>query len=175
MDCLDQYRENLSQDHGDIPYFSDKDGRTDAKVLFVLSDPGPKVKDTMKIDRDNPDTTAKNFREANDAAKLARTDTISWNIVPWFTNNVKEDMKEGIGCLLKLIEECLPQLKVVVLMGGDARRATYRLYQDRPDLAVIHSPHPSGQALTRPGKRVQLRLAVGTAKLDVECMATGKT
>lgn len=47
--------------------------------------------------------------------------------------------EEWLGKLLRL----LPQLRVVVLLGGDAHKLIPDLYESYPDLHVLHGPHPS--------------------------------
>lgn len=126
MDQLDVYLDELRKykEGHDIPQFSSKDGRTKAKVLFLQRDRGNSgASKSGVVGRDNDYRTAKNFKEAN--ASLDRKLAISWNIVPWpasegaFAPQV-EDALPWLGKLLDLLRE----LRVVVLLGNDAQKAT---------------------------------------------------
>jgi uracil-DNA glycosylase len=158
MDAIDKYVKELRLSKGeDIPDFSTKGGRTEAKILFLHRDPGKSgASKTGVVDRDNPYTTAKNFREANEKANLDRKLTIAWNAVPWpvdestFARELETVRSEG--WLDKLLES-LPKLQVVVLLGEEAQRLTADLYAKRPDLHVLHGPHPSWRGVRTPRRR----------------------
>ena len=79
MDALDEYVEDLRLSKCEsVPRFSQNDGRTKARVLFLHRDPGKSgASTTGVVDRDNPYITAKNFREANEKAGLDRELTIA--------------------------------------------------------------------------------------------------
>jgi uracil-DNA glycosylase len=148
MDELDEYVDRLKKHKkcDDIPGFSTEDGRTEAQILFLLRDPGNSgAMQSRLVDRSNTGRTARNFRAVNDKVNLDRRLTITWNIVPWPADNEPpfarqvEDALPWLGKLLKL----LPKLRVVALLGNDAIKATPFLYRCRPDLHVLHGPHPS--------------------------------
>jgi uracil-DNA glycosylase len=171
MDALDRYVEEIRRSKGEgvpIPAFSRHDGRTEAQVLFLLRDPGASgASESGEIDRGNSRSAARNFRIANDAAGLDRKLTISWNAVPWpvgdrkFTAELDRVRSEGwLDKLLKL----LPRLRVVVLLGEDAHELTPDLYTTRPDLHVLHGPHPSWRGVGTPQRREWLEDTVRKAK-----------
>jgi uracil-DNA glycosylase len=173
VDALDEYVEDLRLSKGEsVPRLSQNDGRTEARVLFLHRDPGKSgASTTGVVDRDNPYITAKNFREANEKAGLDRKLTIAWNAVPWavgertFARELEKVRSEGwLGKLLAL----LPQLQVVVLLGEDAHRLTADLYVERPDLHVLHGPHPSWRGVPTPKRRKWLENAVRKAR-DLVC------
>src|SRR5215218_4049577 len=90
MEPLVEFVEYLREHSGGkkVPNFDPDDGGIDAEVLFILSDPGPTVKETDFISRDNygrnkRDRTAKNVMDACDESGLHRERTVSWNAIPW--------------------------------------------------------------------------------------------
>lgn len=171
MDKLDKYVEELRQSKGDgIPTFSPHDGRTEAKVLFLLQDPGKSgASQTDVADRGNPGSTAKNFEKANTAADLDRELTISWNAVPWplpddstFVKELEKVREEG---WLKKLLDLLPNLRVVVLLGGEAHRLTPDLYEESySKLHVLHGPHPSWSGVSTTVRRKWLENTVLKAR-----------
>ena len=170
MDSLDAYVKELRDSKEEwIPEFSPHDGRTQARVLFLLRDPGNSgAAKTRVVDRCNPGPTAKNFREANEKADLNRRLTVSWNAVPW---PVRENSTFGLQLeevrrgewLVKLLR-LLPQLHAVVLLGGDAHKLTPDLYAIRPDLHVLHGPHPSWRGINTLARRKWLEDTVRKAR-----------
>ncbi len=169
MDALDKYVKELRLSKGeDVPGFSTNDGRTEAKVLFLHRDPGKSgASKTGVVDRDNPYTTAKNFREANEKADLDRKLTIAWNAVPWpmdestFARELEKVRSEGwLDKLLALLQ----QVQVVVLLGAEAQRLTVDLYVKRPDLHVLHGPHPSWRGVRTLTRRRWLENTVRKAR-----------
>lgn len=100
---------------------------------------------------------------------LEHEKTASWNIVPWALkrNNrtyppTSNDIKDGKKWLTKLLAE-FEDLKVVVLCGNKAQKATGFLYQKHPELCVLQAPHPSPQAMSQAGKEKHLEKAIEKA------------
>ena len=130
---LRDYVEALRLESGSayqIPHFDPLDGGTEARVLFLLEAPGPKVLQTGFISRDNPDLTARNMGELLEGVGLARADTLLWNTVPWYiagedgrfrAPNAQDigQAREGTQRLLTL----LPQLEHIVLVGVHAQKS----------------------------------------------------
>ncbi len=176
MDELDKYVEDLRQSKGPkVPSFSTEDGRTNAKILFLLQDPGKSgASKTNIVDRDNHDPTAKRFREVNDAVGLDRKLTISWNTIPWPISEESTFSKElekvrSEGWLEKLLE-IISDLQVVVLLGNNAHRLTQDLYANRPKLHVLHGPHPAQRGVSTLERRQWLEDTVRKARdLIVNC------
>jgi uracil-DNA glycosylase len=174
IEPLTKFGKEIHQATGEeIPYFDPDDGGVEARALFLLRDPGPTVRTTKFISRDNypykeRDQTAKNFTEANKEACLPRDHTVSWNAVPWEVGQQKfdDELQKVIedGWLFKLLQK-LAQLKVVVLLGGDARKLTREVYLRRPNLHVLHGPHPSFRgSKNREKDRAWLKVVVRKAK-----------
>ena len=71
-------------------------------------------------------------------------------IVPWrCPNPPAATVREALPWLGELLE-LLPKLRVVVLCGRTAQRATSYLYRHHPALCVLHAPHPSTRGLGTP-------------------------
>jgi len=93
MQPLVEFVEYLGEHEGGkkVPNFDPDDGGIDAEVLFVFQDPGPTVKDTKFISRDNylfnpKDHSAKRVIDASDEADLHRERAVSWNAIPWLVD-----------------------------------------------------------------------------------------
>jgi uracil-DNA glycosylase len=150
MDALERYRRAIREREGEwVPYFSEKDGWTDAEVLFLFQDPGNSgAMKSEEVDRDNLDDSARRFKRANEDVGLPRERTVSWNAVPWDANGKADAelrrVREG-GWLLTLLN-ALPKVRVVVLMGRVAHKLTGDLYMgtERP-LVILHGPHTSNR------------------------------
>lgn len=132
-----------------VPDFDPWDGGAMAELLFLLEAPGAKAVRSGFISRNNPDETAKNFFELNRAAGIPRERTVSWNIVPWYIGTgtriraaERSDIEAGLPALKSLLA-LLPKLKVVVLIGRKAERAANLVTQQRPEVRIFRSPHPS--------------------------------
>jgi uracil-DNA glycosylase len=146
-----------------VPYFDPEDGGIDAECLFVLEAPGRRAMESGFVSRDNPDETAKNFLLLHAEAKIPRSRTVSWNIVPWYIGErgrirmaTPQDIEEGWPYLLRVLE-LLPRLKVAVLVGRRAQRVHARLAKLGRDLVIFNCPHPSPLFINRfPGNRALL-------------------
>lgn len=104
----------------DIPDFDPLDGGLHAKVLFLFESPRGGVGSSGFISRENPDGTARIFRELCDATNISREDCIVWNVVPWWVEGSMDsnDVLEGLTYLHQLINILQQQeLKVIVLFG----------------------------------------------------------
>lgn len=166
MDALDTYVAELRKSKGErVPEFSSDDGRAEARALFFLRDPGHSgATKTNVVDRDNPDSTARNFRLANERAALPREVTLSWNAVPWpvpedstFSRELEHVISEGwLDNLLAL----LPKLSVVALLGNEAHQLTRYLYTKHSQLHVLHGPHPSWSGVSSPEGREWLNKTI---------------
>jgi uracil-DNA glycosylase len=147
-------------DSASVPDFDPWDGGVHAEVLFLLEAPGGRAVGSGFISRNNPDETAKNFFELNQAAGIPRRRTVTWNVVPWYigtgtkiraakTSDVAQ-AEESLRSLLRM----LPRLKAIVLIGRAAQKAVVTVRALRPDLRVFFSPHPSPLFVnSKPGNR----------------------
>lgn len=139
----------------DFPFFDPSDGGVNARCLFVLEAPGPKAVKSGFISRNNPDESARNFFLLNQAAGLPRRLTVSCNIVPWFIGEngkirqaTQRDIDQGWPYLLELID-LLPELRLIVLVGGKAQRVRPRLEASDLAVPIMECPHPSPQYVNR--------------------------
>jgi uracil-DNA glycosylase len=151
----------------EIPLFDPLDGGIEAECLFVLEAPGPGAVDSGFVSRNNPDPSASNFFRFNVAAGLARTNTVTWNIVPWYigrgtdtTSGIRParsaDIAEGWPYLTRVVA-LLPKLRTIVLTGKKAQRTRRRLADQWPALTILDCPHPSQQFVNRsPGNTGRL-------------------
>ena len=143
-----------------VPDFDPWDGGTSAVCLQLLEAPGKWAKASGFASRNNNSRTSMNLFEACHRAGLDRRKTIMWNLVPWYIGTVTkvraantDDIAEGIQHLRDLIL-LLPRLKVVMLLGGKARKARAPLSSQLPHLCFVESLHPSDMALNqRPENR----------------------
>jgi hypothetical protein len=111
-----------------VPYFDPRDGGTRARALFLLEGPGPKAVRSGFISRDNPASTARNFRALLVGAGIEREDTILRNIVPWYFGtgtNIRaaerSDIHEGTAYLPRLLA-LLPSFKQWCSSAASRRR-----------------------------------------------------
>jgi uracil-DNA glycosylase len=130
---------------GAVPDFDPLDGGIFARVLFVAERPGPKALKTGFISRENPDQTARNLGALLNAARIPRSDTVLWNILPWFDSRrakiTASDLSAGADHLSELIV-LLPHLHVIVFVGRRAQRAV-RMVGIPDGVKVLNCPHPS--------------------------------
>ncbi|MDZ4253948.1 MAG: uracil-DNA glycosylase [Sulfuritalea sp.] len=138
----------------EVPGFDTENGNERAKYLFLLEAPGPKAVQSGRISFDNPDPSARNFREQLAAAAIDRKEIALWNVVPWYIGNEAgtsiraasvSDVRDGIGYLVPLIE-AMPNLRCIVLVGGAARQA--HMFLSRKTTArIVTCHHPSARVL----------------------------
>ncbi len=160
-----------------IPYFDPWDGGVDAKVLLLLEAPGPRAVRSGFVSRNNPDETAKNFFELSARAGLDRKSTVIWNVVPWYIGAgtriraaTPADLQAGLLPLPRLLG-LLPKLRVVVLVGRKAERASLEITRARPELTLLACPHPSPMYVNRAAGNREKILAV--FRITAEIVATG--
>ena len=138
----------------EVPDFDPNNGNETAKYLFVLEAPGPKAVETGFVSFDNPDQTAKNFRDQLEKAQINRSDIVVWNIVPWYVGNEektqirsvqRDEISVGSEYLRQLLK-LLPELRCIVLVGGAARKAHVPL-SSATAVRIISCHHPSPRAM----------------------------
>ncbi|MFN9448041.1 MAG: uracil-DNA glycosylase [Rubrivivax sp.] len=147
----------------EIPDFDPGNGNEIAKYLFVLEAPGPKAVETGYISFENPDQTARNFREQLEVAQISRDEIVIWNIVPWYVGNEartqirrvqRDETALGTQYLLQLVK-LLPNLRCIVLVGGAARRAHVPL-SAATTARILSCHHPSPRAMNlQPSARAE--------------------
>lgn len=148
-DYVATLRANLGEQYH-IPNFDPGDGGIHARVLFLLEAPGPKAKASGFVSSNNPDPTAKNLWNLIHDAGIARTDTLIWNIVPWYVGESghilpvnSTDIQQALPYLKELLT-LLPRLKTIVLVGKRAlsAEAQIRLLTSH---TIMHTPHMSAR------------------------------
>ena len=126
------------------------DGGVTARLLLLLETPGPAIRGTGLVSRDNPTGTAANLFRFLQAAGIPRAETLIWNAVPWVIhaegarNRVprRSEIRAAAPYLAPLFA-CLPALRVVVLAGRVAGECESTIATLRPGLPVCRIPHPS--------------------------------
>lgn len=141
-----------------VPYFDPLDGGVDARVLFLLETPGRNARNF--VSRNNPDETAKNMFELQQAAGIARRDTVFWNVVAWYLGDGKRRRRSRAAdfdqnrVYLGQVLSLLRRLEAVVLLGDRAQKAWDRAGLGPASLSVYRAPHTSPMALnTDPSRR----------------------
>jgi len=155
MKPLTEFVEELRRKKGSqfyIPYFDPCDGGVNARLLIVAEAPGPKVKNSGFVSRNNHDDTAENTNRVLHKAGLKREDTLLWNIVPWYIGSDarireprKKELIEGMDYILQLCG-LLHNLKAIVLLGANAREA-FNAKAPELNVKIFDAPHPSAQNL----------------------------
>lgn len=142
---------------GFVPYVAPLHGGVNARVLSILRDPGPATQDGVGsgfICVENDDGSAELQANLLDQVGLSPADLLPWNAYPWYINRAPKvaELDAGVPTVLHLVE-LAPDLRVVLLQGGDAEHAWRRLTRLHPTieaergLTVVRSFHPSPQAL----------------------------
>jgi uracil-DNA glycosylase len=164
MAPLVHYADKLcAMDRGTVPHFDPLDGGIKARALFLLEKPGPMTDETGRgnrsgsgfISRNNDDPTAEATFHFMNEAGLPRTQTLLWNVIPWWNGTraiTRTELQDGVACVHDLIA-LLPDLTAVVLVGKKAARAERFLRDTR--LNVLTSDHPSPLVRARYPERWQ--------------------
>jgi hypothetical protein len=103
---------------------------------------------------ENDDPTAELQCYAFAAAGVAACDVTPWNAYPWYINRAPKgaERQAGVAPLFRLVG-LLPQLRIVLLQGGDAQDTWRRLVTRHPEilqregLQIVSTYHPGRQAL----------------------------
>lgn len=134
----------------DVPEPDPLDGGVEARLLLLLETPGPAIRGTGFVSRDNPTGTAANLFRFLSEAGLLRRETLIWNTIPWVIHAPgarnraprRAEIRAALTWLAPLLEP-LSTLRVVVLSGRVAGALAPSLAALRPDLPVMEIPHPS--------------------------------
>lgn len=147
-------------DAGHPPYIPPMYRGVEAPALVILRDPGPKAggaKGSGFLCVENDDQTAERFWHFLDEARIDHGDMVPWNAYPWYINAKPKAVQLAAGVEpLRRIIELMPRLRVVLLLGVDAKVAWRLLVAANGDLVrarridVLETHHPSRQALQHP-------------------------
>jgi len=168
--------DELCHDHfrGWAPYVAPMYGGVKAKMLSILRDPGPATRDSRFLCIENDDSTAEAMYWLLEGVGIQAIDMVPWNAYPWYINQAPsaEQMNAGIEPLNSLVD-LLPDLKVVVLHGGDARsiwqryKRKHRQHVEELEkrVKIIQTYHTSRQAFWHadPDERVRRRQHLQTS------------
>lgn len=152
-----------------LPEVAPMHGGTDALVISVLRDPGPKTQDGtgsgfLCIENDDP--TAERQVELFDQHGIPARSVLPWNAYPWYVNRAPRasERDAGTAVLLKLVD-LVPDCRVVLLQGNEAVDVWRRVLKLKPNVELdrgieaVASIHPGRQALwTRDPAERQARL-----------------
>jgi uracil-DNA glycosylase len=153
----------------EIPYFDPQDGGINASLLFFLEAPGPKAVASGFVSRDNPDPSARNMTQLLTESGVPRRETVLWNIVPWYVGDhgrirpVNQKDINAAASSLKSLRPLLPNVRVVVLVGGKAQKTRIAI-EELFQTPVLACPHPSQRVLNIwPQKREEIKSVFGQA------------
>lgn len=160
----------------EVPDPDPLDGGINARLLLLLETPGPSIRGTGLVSRDNPTGTAANLFRFLAEAGLARRDTLIWNTIPWVIHARgarnraprRSEILAATPWLAPLVDG-LPHLRVVILAGRIAGLLRPVLEALRPACCVIPVPHPSPTYVcTAPSvaERIRAGLAHAAACID---------
>jgi hypothetical protein len=133
---------------GYVPDFDPLDGGVNARALFLFEKPGPKTAEPSGsgfISRNNNDPSAEATFCFMQQAGIPRKLTVTWNVIPWWngtTDIVSHELRNRQECLTELLS-LLPNLRVIVLVGGRAAGVESFLKEKYPHLHIVTSAHPA--------------------------------
>lgn len=149
-----------------VPYVAPIYGGTEAKLLYVLRDPGPQTHPDNGgsgfLSLENDDATAENIFNLFAEANIRPKDALPWNAYPWYINRKpkSEELVDGVEALKRVID-LLPDLKVIMFLGGVAKSAWKKFNRQYPTFVtdkgihVIQTYHTSQQAFWSPDPDVR--------------------
>jgi uracil-DNA glycosylase len=135
----------------DVPNVDPNDGGVNARCLILMETPGPKSVASRFVSRDNPDPSARNLASALDAASLARSDVLLWNVVPQCLSTATQNRNASAGEIraaapdLQAFIDRLSKLAVVVFCGRTAQRAK-GLVSLPSRVQVLETFHPAARS-----------------------------
>lgn len=146
-ELVDQLR--IEQPDKFIPYVAPTYGGTNARLLALLQDPGPKTdprnaNGSGMLCIENADLSAERYKTFLANAGIDVCDMQAWNVFPWHVRELSErdpttgyrypadDVTGGIDALARLIA-LLPKVRVVLLHGKVAHAAWRRYVEHAPD------------------------------------------
>lgn len=147
-DLIDELRAEPGR--GWMPYIAPLYGGTEARLLSVFQDPGPKTDDTdgsgmLCVENDDP--AAQYMSELLADAGIPPSELVPWNAYPWYvhkrgasTRLTAAHLDAGVEPMRRVIELIGPRLHVVMLHGGAAHSVWDRLARRHPGVARRYRP-----------------------------------
>lgn len=166
---LRQERPDLS-----IPFVASHYDATTARVLSLLSNPGPRAKGEAGsgfLSTENDDGTAERLGALYERVGARFSDVIPWNACPWYVHDAHPNglpvqlIAEGQPALHRLLQT-VPGIRAVVAHGGDAHRAVRMYFREPAHHAFIRSRgmrswtarHTGNRAFSAPAAERERRL-----------------
>ena len=146
-------------DLGWMPYVAPLHGGIQARVLSVLRDPGPKVRQSADHEHrflciENDDPTAEAQASLFESVGIGPSDVTPWNAYPWYINAAPNAAQLDVGLdPLYRVLELMNQPAVLLLQGGHAQAAGRKFEMRWPGhlssrgIQVVTTYHPGRQAL----------------------------
>ena len=136
-----------------VPWFDPTEAGVGARILLLLQSPGPKAAPPLGsgfISPHNNDQSAENMWGIQREVGINRREELcTWNVVPWYVPREQALGEPEFARARPMLRELLgllPDLRVVVLLGGKAQDAWRRAGLDS-DLPVLSTWHTSPLAL----------------------------
>lgn len=162
---------------GLVPYVDPQLGGINAQVLALLDNPSTKAEagtGSGVLSLENDDRSAKNCATFYNDLGLTPDLLVHWNVAPAPIRGEKNggssiaEREQGAVWLRELVA-LLPDLKVVLLMGDNARDGWKRSGLKLPGVVIPEDvPHPSQRGLSNSDGRVRLRRALLETKATLE-------
>ena len=176
-DLADAIADSEGIPRGFVPYVDPQLGGVNATVLALLDNPSTKAEagtGSGLLSLENNDLTAKNCAAFYNNLGLRPGQFVHWNVAPAPIAGEKNGQssnseRERGARWLKDIVELLPNLRVILLMGDNARDG-WKKSGLNPDGVFIplDVPHPSQRGLNNREGRVRLRRALLETKKVLE-------
>jgi hypothetical protein len=152
-------------ERGWAPYVAPMYGGTNARLLSVLRDPGPKTQKKEGsgfLSMENDDATAEAISEYFGSVRIGADQVVPWNVFPWYINRAptSAEIQFGLEPLHEIVR-LLPRLRVVMLHGGSAHAGWKHFERKYPEsvqgrsIHVIKTYHTSRQAFWHPDPQVR--------------------
>jgi hypothetical protein len=145
-----------------VPYVAPMYGGVEARLLTVVTSPGRQTRaapgGTGFLCIENPDRAAATVKRLMGEADINPRDMTPWNAYPLFTDAPRPtttELEARVEPWVQLIR-LLPDLRVMMLMGGDAQNGWRRVRRRYPDLLsetdfkIIRTYSPGPQAFRHP-------------------------
>jgi len=136
-----------------VPWFDPTEAGVEARILLLLQSPGPKVIPPVGsgfVSPHNNDQTAQNMWGIQREIGINRREELcTWNVVPWYVPREQALRAADYARARPMLSELLgllPDLRVVVLLGGNAQDA-WRRANLGSRLAILSTWHTSPLAL----------------------------